>query len=59
MVKMRNLEMIDWYFNGTGLKKKIAKILASLLGISPSALTIYTFKKFNKRRFSCKGGGIR
>lgn len=42
---MGNLKIIDWYFNGTGFKKKIAKILVSLLGISPSALTIYTFKK--------------
>lgn len=42
---MRNLKIIDWYFNGTGFKKKIAKILVRLLGISPSALTIYTFNK--------------
>lgn len=42
---MRNLKIIDWYFNGTGFKKKIAKILASLLEISPSALIIYTFNK--------------
>ena len=42
---MGNLKIIDWYFNGTGFKKKAAKILVSLLGISPSALTIYTFNK--------------
>ena len=40
-----NLKIIDWYFNGTGFKKKIAKILVRILGISPSALTIYTFNK--------------
>lgn len=48
---MRNLKIIDWYFNETGFKKKIAKILVCLLGISPSALTIYTFileRKINK-----------
>ena len=42
---MGNLKIIDWYFNGTGFKRKIAKILVSFLGISPSALTIYTFNK--------------
>ena len=42
---MMNLKIIDWYFNGTGFKKKIAIILVSFLGISPSALTIYTFNK--------------
>lgn len=42
---MKNLKIIDWYFNGVGFKKIFAKILVYFFGISPSALTIYTFNR--------------